>query len=121
MVGALAIFIYSCIHVLFVCLFVFWAVPITTQLNTGQTLSSERGRDINVEPVWLQGITGCNSSVAIVDDGLCVCACVCVCACTDYICTSFLLPGVDYNHGDLQEQYVSYAVRKLITYALGGA
>lgn len=39
------------------------------QLNTGQTLVSDAGRDLNVVPVWLQGITGCNSYVAIVDDG----------------------------------------------------
>ena len=39
------------------------------QLNTGQTLASDAGRDLNVVPVWLQGITGCNSYVAIVDDG----------------------------------------------------
>eukprot|EP00731_Ephydatia_muelleri_P028842 Em0020g486a len=52
-------------------------------LNTGQTQVSDAGRDVNVEPVWLQGITGCNSYVAIVDD------------------------GVDYYHTDISSNYVS--------------
>ena len=26
-------------------------------------------RDLNVEPAWIQGLTGCNVVVAIVDDG----------------------------------------------------
>ncbi len=39
------------------------------QLNTGQTGASNVGNDLNVEPAWLQGITGCNSVVAIVDNG----------------------------------------------------
>ena len=40
------------------------------QLNTGQTSSAVAGFDVNVEPVWIQGITGCNSVVGIVDDGM---------------------------------------------------
>lgn len=39
------------------------------QLNTGQLGASDAGRDLKVERVWLQGITGCDSVVAIVDDG----------------------------------------------------
>ena len=39
------------------------------QLNTGQLGVSATGRDLKVERVWLQGITGCDSVVAIVDDG----------------------------------------------------
>ncbi len=27
------------------------------------------GRDLNIERAWLQGVTGCGSVVAIVDDG----------------------------------------------------
>ncbi len=38
------------------------------QVNSGQT-GSRRGLDINVEPVWLQGITGSGVVVSIVDDG----------------------------------------------------
>ena len=38
-----------------------------TQLNSGQ--AGDGGRDINVEPAWLQGLTGSGVTVAIVDDG----------------------------------------------------
>ena len=38
------------------------------QLNTGQ-LGNFPGRDLNVEPVWIQGITGDGVTVGIVDDG----------------------------------------------------
>ena len=41
----------------------------TLQLNSGQLGLTDIGHDLNVEPVWIQGITGCNSFVAIVDDG----------------------------------------------------
>lgn len=39
------------------------------QLNSGQLGLPDIGHDLNVEPVWIQGVTGCNSIVAIVDDG----------------------------------------------------
>ena len=39
------------------------------QLNTGQFIEYS-GNDINVEPAWLQGWTGCNVTVAVVDDGM---------------------------------------------------
>ncbi len=35
----------------------------------GQLNATDAGRDMNVERVWLQGVTGCDSVVAIVDDG----------------------------------------------------
>ncbi|XP_064404069.1 neuroendocrine convertase 2-like isoform X2 [Halichondria panicea] len=38
-------------------------------VNRGQT-SGRKGLDINVEPVWLQGITGSGVVVSIMDDGL---------------------------------------------------
>ena len=38
------------------------------QLNTGQTNGSA-GRDLNVIPVWMQGITGKGVVVSVVDDG----------------------------------------------------
>ena len=44
-------------------------VHVSSQLNTGTTGSATAGHDINVEPVWLQGITGCNSVIGVVDDG----------------------------------------------------
>jgi len=43
------------------------------QVNTGQTgviqQFGEDRRDLNVEPVWIQGVTGCNVIVGVVDDG----------------------------------------------------
>ena len=41
------------------------------QLNTGQWGDEFLGNDLNVEPAWLQGLTGCNVTTAIVDDGNC--------------------------------------------------
>lgn len=42
-----------------------WAVADHSQMNTVQ-----KGHDINVTRLWLEGITGHNATVAIVDDGL---------------------------------------------------
>ena len=39
------------------------------QENTGQTFGPS-GLDLNVEPVWMQGITGDGVVVGIVDDGI---------------------------------------------------
>ena len=39
------------------------------QLNTGLYGDEYIGNDLNVEPAWLQQITGCNVTVSIVDDG----------------------------------------------------
>ena len=41
----------------------------SVQLNTGQLNSSDAGNDLNVERAWLQGLTGCGTVVAVVDDG----------------------------------------------------
>ena len=38
------------------------------QLNTGQ-VGGSGGSDLNVEPAWIQGITGKGVVVAVVDDG----------------------------------------------------
>ena len=38
------------------------------QLNTGQ-LESPRGKDLNIEPVWMQGVTGRGVVVAFMDNG----------------------------------------------------
>ena len=39
-----------------------------TQLNTGQT-NGPAGLDLNVEPAWMQGITGSGVVVSFMDDG----------------------------------------------------
>ena len=39
------------------------------QLNTGQT-GGPAGRDLNVVPAWVQGLTGRGIVVAVVDDGI---------------------------------------------------
>ena len=42
------------------------------QFNTGQSNiqnDDDAGNDLNVEPAWIQGYTGCNSIVGVVDDG----------------------------------------------------
>ena len=39
------------------------------QLNTGQFENKYKGYDLRVEQAWLQGVTGCNVTVTIVDDG----------------------------------------------------
>ena len=39
------------------------------QLNTGRVYGEDYTEDLNVEPAWLQGLTGCNVTVAVVDDG----------------------------------------------------
>ena len=41
-----------------------------TQLNTGQHGNQFIGNDLNVERAWLQGVTGCNVTVTVVDDGM---------------------------------------------------
>lgn len=43
-------------------------VPTSMQLNTGQ-VGGLPGHDLNVEPAWIQGITGRGVVVAVVDDG----------------------------------------------------
>ena len=47
--------------------------PNPTQENTGQTLGPS-GLDLNVEPAWMQGITGDGVVVGIVDDGQLECS-----------------------------------------------
>ena len=39
------------------------------QLNSGQLDESYAGNDLRVEQAWMQGLTGCNTTVTIVDDG----------------------------------------------------
>ena len=77
--------------------------PPSIQLNTGQLNSTDVGRDIEVEGAWLQGVTGCGITVAIVDDGK---------AGKDsggvkLIIFFFVLAGVEYTHFDLQTNYVN--------------
>ena len=42
---------------------------ISLQRNTGQT-NGPSGLDLNVEPVWMQGVTGSGVVVGFVDDGM---------------------------------------------------
>jgi subtilisin family serine protease len=51
-------------------------------LNTGQYGDEYRGRDLKIEKVWMQGLSGCNVTVGVVDDGF------------------------EYLHPDLRENYV---------------
>ena len=44
--------------------------PNTLQLNTGRT-AGQAGKDLNVEPAWMQGITGKGVVVSVFDDGMC--------------------------------------------------
>ena len=46
-------------------LYLFYAC---TQLNTGQT-DGAVGKDLHLEPVWRQGITGSGVVVTVVDEG----------------------------------------------------
>ena len=39
------------------------------QLNTGQYGNEYRGRDLKIEKVWMQGLSGCNVTIGVVDDG----------------------------------------------------
>ena len=39
------------------------------QLNTG-SIAGTSGKDLNVEPAWMQGITGKGVVVSIFDDGM---------------------------------------------------
>ena len=40
------------------------------QLNSGQFGDTYLGRDLRVEQAWMQGLTGCNITVTVVDDGI---------------------------------------------------
>ena len=42
---------------------------IIIQLNTG-TIAGMSGKDLNVEPAWMQGITGKGVVVSVFDDGM---------------------------------------------------
>jgi subtilisin family serine protease len=39
-------------------------------LNTGQNGEQYKGKDLKVEKAWLQGLTGCNVTVTVVDEGI---------------------------------------------------
>ena len=41
-----------------------------TQLNSGQYGDEYKGNDLKVEKAWLQGLSGCNVTVTVVDDGI---------------------------------------------------
>ena len=45
-------------------------LTISLQLNSGQYGNEYIGNDLNVERAWLQGLSGCNVTVVVVDDGI---------------------------------------------------
>ena len=51
-----------CISIVVIIIFFF-------QLNTGQFNSSFAGADHRIQRAWIQGLTGCGVTVAVVDDG----------------------------------------------------
>ena len=57
------------------------------------------GRDLKVEQAWLQGVTGCNVTVAVVDDGNI--------RILQYLLYYTLTAGTDFNHPDLWPNFVS--------------
>ena len=47
-------------------------IKLSVQSNSDTGVLQEFGdstRDLNVEPAWIQGVTGCNVIVGVVDDG----------------------------------------------------
>ena len=65
-------------------------------MNSGQT-SGGRGLDLNVEPVWLQGITGSGVVVSVVDDGelllhVCIRECVEIVRCIPPLAYGICVP-----------------------------
>ena len=45
------------------------SIILFVQLNNGSFTNGPSGKDLNVEPAWMQGITGSGVVVAIVDNG----------------------------------------------------
>ena len=71
------------------------------QENTGQNGPS--GLDLNVEPAWMQGITGQGVVVGLVDDGERL-----LLYCSYYALTIPIHTGMDWRHRDLIGNYVSW-------------
>ena len=57
------------IHISPKCDFMQVMVCFSCQLNTGQFNSSFAGADHKIQRAWIQGLTGCGVTVAVVDDG----------------------------------------------------
>ena len=78
------------------------------QLNSGQFGEQFRGNDLNVEPAWIQGYSGCNVTVAVVDDGKLLIKLKPLIL-TSYNVFSCILPliGLDIFHDDLRDNVVS--------------
>ena len=78
-------------------------------MNIGQYGNEYAGNDLRVEQAWLQGVTGCNVTVTIVDDGIIVS--------TAQICCEALLLfslGMDFQHPDLWPNFVCYLSQKVV-------
>ena len=69
-----------------------------SQLNSGQFGDEYLGNDLRVEQAWMQGLTGCNVTVTVVDDG------------SYYYNATIIFPllnlivllGLDFTHRDLK-------------------
>ena len=69
------------------------------QKNTGQT-NGPSGLDLNVEPVWQEGITGQGVVVGVVDDGKAACM-------ASTAITVCIIIGLQWDHPDIYENFVS--------------
>ena len=58
-----------------------------------------------MEPVWLQGVTGCNSIIAVVDDGENI-AVVAEVSARNAVNSNLLHAGVEYMHPGFSSNYV---------------
>ena len=75
------------------------------QRNTGQFNSSFAGADHRIQRAWIQGLTGCGVTVAVVDDGNT--KVVYSAKCNIVIQLHNYILGVEYTHPDLSPNYVS--------------
>ena len=79
------------------------------QYNNGKVTGATKSLDINVVPAWIQGVTGKNVIVTIVDDGyynLVLLIIIIV-----IINLILLRLGIDHYHSDLKTNYVSLKIK----------
>ena len=80
------------------------SIWILLQLNTGQYGAQYIGNDLNVEPAWMQGVTGCNVTTVVVDDGMLLTRTV---SHSLFITVITILTGMNIKHSDLWDNFVS--------------
>ena len=84
----------------------------TMQLNTG-TVAGISGKDLNVEPAWMQGITGKGVVVTVFDDGMINNLHNPL---RDTIILYLISPaGLQWTHPDIRPNYVRFPHKYLIT------